>query len=163
MTDTSPRAGRREVDLPDDRTIRMTRRFHAPRHLVFEAQTKPEHVRRWWGFPSSEWLACEIDLRVGGKWRFATREEDGAEVEFYGEYREIVPAERLVQTEVFAPFPDNGSLVTVTFEERDGFTTLTSLAEYDSKETRDMVLQTGMEEGAALSYDRMEDLLASLG
>ncbi len=129
---------------------------------MFEVLTKPEHVRRWWGFPSAEWLTCEIDLRVGGAWRYAVREEDGTEVEFYGEYREIEPAERLVNTEIFAPFPDAPSLVTSTLEERDGKTVLTAVSEYTSREVRDMVVETGMEEGAALSYDRLEDLLATL-
>ncbi len=160
---TAQRAGTLQVTLPDDLSNQLVRDFAAPAARVFEAHTQPEHVRRWWGFPSAEWLACEIDLRVGGRWRFATREEDGTEVEFYGEYREISAPLRLVHTEVFAPFPDNGSVVTITLEERDGRTRLTSISRYDSRETRDMVVQTGMEEGAALSYDRMEDLLANPG
>lgn len=155
-------AGTLEVTLPTDNSVQLRRVFNFPRDLVFRAMSEPEHVRQWWGLRSSQMVVCEIDLRVGGKWRYVTREEDGTEVEFYGEYREVTPPERVVQTEIFAPFPDAPSLVTVTLEERDGRTVLTSRAEYPSREVRDMVIATGMETGAAESYDRLEEVLATL-
>ena len=103
-----------KVTTPSDREIRMTRLFDAPRRLVFEAMTKPEHVKRWWGILDDRHSVpvCEIDLRVGGAWRFVGRGPKGESV-FYGVYREIAPPERLVFTEIFAPFPDADSVVTV--------------------------------------------------
>lgn len=151
------------VTLPDDRSIQMTRTFRAPARLVFEAHVQPEHVRRWWGMRGSELPTCEIDLRVGGTWRFVTREPDGNEFAFHGEYREIAPHTRLVYTEVLEPYPDESAGVnTLTLEERDGVTHLTVVSEYVSQEVRDMVIESGMEYGAAESYDRMEELLATL-
>ena len=153
-----------KVTTPSDTDIVMTRVFDAPRHLVFEALTRPEHVRRWWGILDDKHSVpvCEIDLRVGGAWRFVGRGPDGDIPAFYGEYREITPPERLVNTEFFEPFPDAGSLVTTVLTEEGGKTRLTVTASYPSKEVRDMVLQTGMEHGAAISYDRLEDVAAGL-
>jgi uncharacterized protein YndB with AHSA1/START domain len=153
-----------KVTTPSDTDIVMTRVFDAPRHLVFEALTKPEHVRRWWGILDDKHSVpvCEIDLRVGGAWRFVGRGPDGDIPAFYGEYREITPPERLVNTEFFEPFPDAGSLVTTVLTEEGGKTRLTVTASYPSKEVRDMVLQTGMEHGAAISYDRLEEVAAGL-
>ena len=152
------------VTLPSDTDIRMTRLFDAPRRLVFEAMTQPEHVRRWWGILDEGYSlpVCEIDFRPGGKWRFVGRTPTGDMPAFYGEFREIVPHERIVQTEFFEPFPDNGSVVTVILTEEDGKTRLTATVHYASKEVRDMVLKTGMEEGAAISYDRLEDVVRAL-
>ena len=146
-----------------DNQLVLTRLFNAPRHLVFEAMTKPEHVRRWWGNLGEGYSVpvCEIDLRVGGKWRFVNRHPNG-EAEFYGEYREIAPPGRVVFTEIYAPFPDAGSLVTAEFTEEDGKTRMTVTCAYPSNEVRDMVMGTGMERGAALSYDRLEDLVVEL-
>jgi len=104
---------------------------------------------------------CEIDLRVGGRWRFVNKHPKG-EAEFYGEYREISAPERIVFTEIFAPYPDVVSVVTTTLTEEGGKTRMTAVVRYPSQEVRDMVLKTGMEHGAALSYDRMEDLLEKL-
>ena len=157
------KSGSLEVTLRGDNEIILTRTFNAPAALVFEAWTKPEHVRQWWGLRAANMTVCDIDFRVGGRWRFVTREEDGSEVAFSGEYREIEAPARIVNTEVFEMFPDNPSLITNIFEERDGKTTLTQVCEYDSKETRDMVLQSGMEFGAAESMDRLEELLERLG
>jgi len=153
-----------KVTTPSDTDIVMTRVFDAPRHLVFEALTKPEHVRRWWGILDDKHSVpvCEIDLRVGGAWRFVGRGPDGDIPAFYGEYREITPPDRLVNTEFFEPFPDAGSLVTTVLTEEGGKTQLTVTASYPSKEVRDMVLQTGMEHGAAISYDRLEEVAAGL-
>ena len=153
-----------QVTTPSDCEIRLTRLFDAPRRLVFEAMTKPEHVRRWWGILDEGYSVpvCEIDLRPGGKWRFVGRTPTGDIPAFYGEYREIVPPERVVQTECFEPFPDGESIVTMILSEEHGKTRITVTAVYPSKEVRDMVLKTGMEKGAALSYDRLEDVAREL-
>jgi uncharacterized protein YndB with AHSA1/START domain len=152
-----------KTSTPADNQIVMTRLFDAPRHLVFEAMTKPEHVRRWWGNLGDGYSVpvCEIDLRVGGRWRFVNRHPKG-EAEFYGEYREIDPPNRVVFTEIYAPFPDSGSVVTAEFTEEDGKTRMTVTCEYPSEDVRNMVMGTGMERGAALSYDRLEDLVIEL-
>ncbi|MGH9384607.1 MAG: SRPBCC family protein [Vicinamibacterales bacterium] len=152
-----------KTSTPSDREIALTRLFDAPRHLVFEAMTKPEHVRRWWGVldDTHSVTKCEIDLRVGGAWHFVGRHPKG-EVDFYGVYREIVPPERLVFTEIYAPYPDVESVVTTVFTEERGKTRLTVTASYPSKDVRDMVLSTGMEKGAAMSYDRLEEVANEL-
>jgi uncharacterized protein YndB with AHSA1/START domain len=149
---------------PSDREIRLTRLFDAPRQLVFDAMTRPEHVRRWWGCLTEHHSVpvCEIDLRPGGAWRFQGRGPEGDYPAFYGVYREIAPPDRIVFTEIFEPFPDAASLVTTVFTEENGKTRITVTAEYPTKEIRDTVLDTGMERGAAISYDRLEDLVAEL-
>ena len=151
------------VTTPADHEIRMTRLFDAPRHLVFEAMTKPEHVRRWWGCLGDGYSVpvCEIDLRPGGRWRFVNRHPKG-EAAFHGEYREITPPSRLVFTEIFEEYPESVSVVTAEFTEEAGKTRLTATVSYPSPEVRDMVLNSGMSEGAAISYDRLEDLVAEL-
>ena len=151
------------VTTPADREIRLTRLFDAPRDLVFEAMTKPEHIRRWWGCLGEGYSVpvCEVDLKVGGKWRFVNRHPQG-DAEFYGEYREIAPPDRLVFTEIYAPFPDAPSLVTAEFTEENGKTRMTVTSQYPSHEVRDMVLGTGMERGAAISYDRLEEVAQEL-
>lgn len=150
------------LTLPSGREIALTRVFDAPRALVWEAITRPEHVTRWWGLRGSTMPVCEMDLRAGGSWRYVVREAGGSEIEFYGVYREIVAPERMVYTEIFAPYPDNPGLNTLTLEERDGKTTLTSVSLYESVEVRDMVLQSGMETGAAETYDRLAELLQTM-
>ena len=152
------------VTTPSDTDIEMTRLFDAPRHLVFEALTRPEHVRRWWGILDDGYSVpvCEIDLRVGGSWRFVGNGPDGRIPAFYGIYREIVPPQRIVNTEIFEPYPDAESVVTTVLTEEQGKTRITVTASYPSKEVRDMVLQTGMEQGAAISYDRLEDVASEL-
>jgi len=151
------------VTTPSEREIKMTRLFNAPRHLVWEAMSKPEHIKRWWGCLGEGYSVpvCEVDLRPGGKWRFVNRHPKG-EAEFYGEYREIVPPERVVFTEIFAPFPDSGSLVTAVLTEENDKTRLTVTAQYPSLEVRDMVIGTGMAKGAAASYDRLEEVASEL-
>jgi uncharacterized protein YndB with AHSA1/START domain len=151
------------VTTPSDREIVLTRLFDAPRHLVFEAMTKPEHVRRWWGAldPDPSVPVCEIDLRVGGAWRFVGR-SPGGDAEFHGVYREIVPPSRLVFTEIFAPFPDVESVVTSEFTDEDGKTRMIVRCVYPSKDVRDMVIDSGMSGGAALSYDRLEEVAREL-
>ena len=152
-----------KVTTPSDQEIRMTRLFDAPRHLVFEAMTKPEHVKQWWGRLGEGYSVpvCEIDLRPGGAWRFVNRHPKG-EVAFYGEYREVTPPSRLVFTEIFEQFPDSVSVVTAEFTDERGKTRLTATVRYPSLEVRDMVLASGMAHGAGISYDRLEDLLAAL-
>jgi uncharacterized protein YndB with AHSA1/START domain len=152
-----------KTTTPSDREIVLTRLFDAPRQLVFDAMSKPEHVRRWWGRLDDRHSVtiCEIDLRVGGRWRFVGRGPQG-EFAFHGVYREIAAPERVVFTEIFEPFPDVESVVTSVLTEQGRKTRLTVTALYPSLEVRDSVLKTGMERGAAISYDRLEDLVAEL-
>jgi uncharacterized protein YndB with AHSA1/START domain len=153
-----------EVILPSDTEIVLTRYFNAPRELVFEAHTKPEHVRRWFGLRGSTLPVCDIDLRVGGAYRFVLREKDGSEMPIKGVYQEITPPERLVYTEIFEQFEEFGGapLVTLVLEDVGGRTKLTSTTKYDSQEIRDAVVNSDMETGAAVTYDRLEELLAEL-
>ncbi len=154
------------ITTPSDLEIAMTRVFDAPRHLVFDAWPKPEHLKRWFGPRGWTMPVCEIDLRPGGAWRFFMRKDDGSKMGLYGEYREVVPPERRVSTEFFeGPVFDEmggGTINTLTFEERDGKTTMTTTALYKSREARDAVMQTGMEDGAAESFDRLAELLQEL-
>jgi uncharacterized protein YndB with AHSA1/START domain len=156
-------SGSFKVTTPSDQEIRMTRLFGAPRQFVFEAMTKPEHVKQWWGRLGEGYSVpvCEIDLRVGGAWRFVNRHPKG-EVVFYGEYREITPPSRLVFTEIFAQFPDSVSVVTAELTDEDGKTRMTATVRYPSLDVRDMVLSSGMSHGAGISYDRLEDLVEAL-
>lgn len=151
------------VTTPSDQEIRMTRLFDAPRQLVFDAMTKPEHIKQWWGRLGEGYSVpvCEVDLRVGGAWRFVNRHPHG-EVAFYGEYKEITPPSRVVFTEIFEQFPDTVSVVTSVLTEEAGKTRLTATVRYPSLEVRDMVISTGMSRGAGISYDRLEDLVVSL-
>jgi len=152
-----------QVSLPSAREIRMTRLFDAPRALVFEAMSKPEHVKQWWGILDDEHsvAACEIDLRPGGHWRFVGRAPRG-DYAFYGVYREIEPPSRIVFTEIFEPYPDVESVVTGEFTEESGKTRLTVTVVYPSQAVRDMVMDTGMAKGAAISYDHLERVAAAL-
>src|SRR4029453_12576611 len=152
-----------EVSTPSEQEICLTRLFDAPRQLVFEAMTKPEHVKRWWGCLGEGYSVpiCEIDLRVGGAWRFVNRHPRG-EAAFHGEYREITPPSRLVFTEIFEEFPDTVSVVTSELTDEGGKTRFTATVRYPSREVRDMVIATGMARGAGISYDRLEDLVAAL-
>jgi len=152
-----------QVTTPSDQEIRMTRLFDAPRRLVFEAMTKPEHVKQWWGRLGEGYSVpiCEIDLRPGGAWRFVNRHPKGEAV-FYGVYREIAAPDRLVFTEIYEPFPDAESIVSSVFTEENGKTRMTVTVLYPSPEVRDMVIKTGMAKGAGISYDRLEDLVREL-
>jgi len=152
-----------KATTPSDREIVLTRLFDAPRELVFEAMTRPEHVKRWWGCLDERYSVpvCEIDLRVGGAWRFVGRGPQG-EYAFYGVYREIAVPERVVFTEIYEPFPDAESVVTSVLTTEGTKTRLTATCVYPSPEVRDMVLQTGMTRGAGISYDRLEDLVGTL-
>ncbi|HLZ25686.1 MAG TPA: SRPBCC family protein [Chloroflexota bacterium] len=150
------------VTLPSDRELVITRTFDAPRALVFEAMTRPEHVRHWYGPRRFTLVLCEIDLRVGGAWRYVLRDPSGAEYGFSGVYREIVPPERLVSTEGFEGMPGHEYLATLTLDEHDGKTTLTNTLLYQSVEDRDGHLQSGMEPGMRETLDRLAELLATL-
>ena len=158
-------SGTAKVTLQGDDQILITREFVAPRHLVFRAITTPELVKRWWSAKRGEVTTAEIDLRVGGKWRSVMVTPDGFEVAFHGEYREIVPNERIVSTEAYegAPNPDdNATLNTLTLVEQDGRTTLTVLIECPSKEVRDAIVESGMESGLQDAYDLLEEVAISL-
>ena len=156
-------SGKLKVTRTSDTTFVMQRVFDAPRHLVFEAMTTPAYVRRWWccmdGFTMP---ICEIDLRVGGKWRYVMRAPDGTEIAFHGEYREIAIPERIVNTEVYEPFADHPALCTMTLEERGGKTHYQTIVVHDSKESCDAHLGSGMEVGADLALDRLDDVARSL-
>ena len=153
-----------EVRTPSDTEITMTRLFDAPRHLVFEAMTKPEHIKKWWGILDDGYSVpvCEMDLRPGGKWRFVGQGPKGQAPDFYGVVHEVVPPERMVYTEIFAPFPDVESVVTAVLTQEGGKTRLSVSCTYPSRDVRDMVMKTGMERGAAISYDRLEDVAREL-
>jgi len=156
------KTGTISVTLPSDREIRLTRVFHAPRKLIFEAISKPEHVARWWGPRESTTTISDMDFRVGGAWRFVQRAADGSEFGFRGEYREIVPPERVVQTFEWEGLPGHISVETMTLDERDGMTTLTTTSVFTSVEDRDGMLQSGMEKGASETYDRLEEFVQTL-
>ena len=153
--------GTLKVTTPPDREIVMTRVFDAPRHLVFDAFTKAELLKRWFGPRGWSLEVCEVDLRVGGGFRFVLRGPGGREMGMRGVWREIMPPERTVHVETFDDYPDDSSQVTGVFVEKDGKTTLTATVLYSSKEVRDMVLKSGMEHGAAESYDKLAELLTS--
>ena len=153
--------GTLQVTTPTDREIVLTRVFDAPRHLVFEAFTKPELLKRWFGPHGWSLVVCDVDLRVGGGFRFVMRGPDGKDMGMRGVYREIQAPERSVHTESFDDYPGE-SQVTAVFVEKNGKTTMTATIEYPSQEIRDIVITTGMEHGAAESYDKLAALLAEM-
>jgi uncharacterized protein YndB with AHSA1/START domain len=159
-------SGTAKVTLPADDEILITREFDAPKHLVYEAYTTPELVKRWWSGRRGETTIAEIDLRVGGRWRYAMVAEGGFEVAFHGEYREIVPNERIVTTEVFEGVPEapgvEPPLNIVTFTEVDGRTTLSLLVRCPTKEIRDLIINSGMEAGMQEGMDLLEQIAVSL-
>lgn len=151
------------VTLPGDTQILITREFAAPRHAVWRAYTEPELVRRWWAGDRGTVTSIEIDLRVGGRWRYVMRADAGFEVAFHGEYREVVAGERLVSTEVYEGMPGAEALDTVTFTERDRRTTLSLLVEHSCREHRDAHIASGMEDGLQEALDHLEATAVSLG
>ena len=158
-------SGKAEVTLPTDDQIKVVREFDAPAKLVYRAVTEPELVKRWWGARRGAMTVAEIDLRVGGKWRYVMDASNGQEVGFHGEFREIVPNERIVQTEAYEGIPDpdeSANVNTMTLVEADGRTTMELLIQCISKESRDMQIASGMEEGMQESYDDLEDVAKSL-
>ena len=156
------RHGSATVTTPSDTEILITRQFDAPAALIFRAWTEPDLVKQWWGFETGKWLVCDVDLRVGGQWRWVVMEGD-MEVGFHGEYREIDAPRRLVTTEIYEGAPDASALNTMILEEVDAVTRLTVLAQHATKEQRDSVLESGMEGGMQVSMDRMEDLVREDG
>lgn len=156
-----PSTGTAQLTLPNDTDILVTREFDAPRHLVYRAYTTPELIKRWWGGKRGEVTLAEVDLRVGGRWRYVLQ-GDGFEVAFNGVFREIVPDERLVNTEVYEAMPEGEALVTVTFSEEDGRTTMTMLTEMESKEVRDGLIESGMEGGLQEGLDLIEEIAREL-
>ncbi len=163
MVETS--SGSAKVTLPSDKEILITREFAAPKHLVYKAWTTPELVKRWFHANRGEVKSAEIDLRVGGAWRYVSVTDDGFEFGFHGEYRELVPNERIVSTEVYEGIPDaeaNACLNTLTLTEADGRTTLEVLVQHPTKEGRDAHIDSGMESGMQDAMDLLEEVAGSL-
>ena len=159
---SATKTGVTTVTTPSDTEVRLSRTVNAPRHLVYEAHTKPEHLRRWLGFPEGWTMPiCEIDARPGGAWRYGWRQDSGNEMIMGGIVKEIVPNERIVTTESWGPeWPE--TVNTVEFTESGGLTTITTTVTYPSKEARDAALQTGMADGLEVSYARLDQLLDAL-
>jgi uncharacterized protein YndB with AHSA1/START domain len=155
-------SGTATVTLPADEQILITRDFDAPKELVYKAFTTPELVKRWWSANRGEVTVAEIDLRVGGQWRYVMVADGGFEVAFHGEYREIVPNERIVSTEIFEGMPDAEAVNTASFEDVDGRTRLTILVQHQSKEHRDAHIESGMEDGLQDALDLLEQVAISL-
>jgi uncharacterized protein YndB with AHSA1/START domain len=162
-------SGTAVVTLPADTQILITREFDAPKHLVYRAFTEPELVERWWSGERGTMTGVEADVRPGGRWRYEMKDDEGTEIAFRGEYREVVPNERLVSTEVYELGPGavnddaQGTLNTTTFTEADGRTTLTTLTECPSQEVRDAIIASGMEGGMQEAMDKLERVAISLG
>ncbi|MBV9797544.1 MAG: SRPBCC family protein [Solirubrobacterales bacterium] len=161
-------SNRVKVTLPTDEQILITREFDAPKHLVYQAYTTPDLVKRWWHANRGEVTLVEIDLRVGGSWRYVMVTGDGTEVGFHGEYREIVPDQRLVSTEVYEGLPegvsehDAATLNTATFAEVAGQTILTLLIQAKSKVSRDAIIESGMEDGLQDALELLEQVAVSI-
>ena len=166
MTVTTSRSAK--VTLPADDQILITREFDAPKELVYKAFTTPELVKRWWHANRGEMRVAEIDLQVGGKWRYLMV-GDGFEVGFHGEYLEIVPGEKIVSTEIYEGLPEGvsekegGTVNTATLTEADGRTTLTILVQAANKTSRDAIIESGMEDGLQDALDLLEQTALSLG
>jgi uncharacterized protein YndB with AHSA1/START domain len=150
------------VTLPSEREITLMREFDAPRELLFEAFTKPEHVAQWWGQKDSTLVVCDMDFRPGGAWRFVERAADGNEYGFRGQIREIARPERIVQTFEWEGLPGHISVETMVLEDLGGRTRLTVTSAFDSVQDRDGMLQSGMEKGAGESYDRLAEYVRKL-
>lgn len=153
------------VSTPGDREIVIARDFRAPRQLVFDAYTKPDLLRRWFGPLGYTLVVCDIDLRVDGHWHYVVRGADGSDMTLQGYFREIVPAEVLVTTQTFDEddyIADNASLCTTTFVEREGTTTLTTVVRYATTALRDEMARSGMADGMGSGYERLAELLASI-
>jgi uncharacterized protein YndB with AHSA1/START domain len=160
-------SGTAKVTLPTDDQILITRDFDAPKDLVYKAYTTPDLVKRWWSGKRGQVTSAEIDLRVGGRWRYVMVANEGFEVAFHGEYREIVPNEKIVTTEVYEGVPeeqqpDEDVVNTVTFSEADGRTALSVLVQCPSQEVRDTIIDSGMEAGMQEAMDHLEEVARSL-
>ena len=152
------------VTLPSNTQILITREFDAPKHLVYQAWTTPELIKRWWSANRGQVTQADVDLRVGGRWRWVMVTDSGFEVAFHGEYRELIPNQRIVCTEVYEGFPepDAEALNTMTFVEKDGRTSLTILVQHMSQEHRDAHINSGMEAGMQDAMDLLEQVAISL-
>ena len=159
---TTRHVGKMTVTQISELEVELTREFNAPRRLVFEAMTKAEHIRRWWGTRDAPMLECEIDFRPGGRYRYVIRKAKGPDYIFHGEFQEIVPPERIVQTFEVEGLAGSISYETLTLTEHDGKTTLRARSRMESIEALNAMLRSGMEAGAAETYDRLEELLATL-
>ena len=156
-------SGKAVVTLPTPTQIRIERRFDAPRHLVYQAWTTPELIKRWWHAKRGKVTVADVDLQVGGRWRWAMVTDDGHEVAFHGEYREIVPHERIVSTEAFEGAPESEPAVnTMTLTEAEGQTVLTILMQLANEEDRDAIIASGMEAGLQDAFDLLEGVASSL-
>ncbi|HET9261005.1 MAG TPA: SRPBCC family protein [Acidimicrobiia bacterium] len=156
------RTGSAEITLPSETEISMVRKFDAPAELVFDVWTTPEHVRNWWGYPEHQMTECTIDLTVGGEYRYAADIPDFGELAFRGVFKEIDRPHRLVATEIYEAYPDKEGVNTMTLTEEDGVTTMVVIMAYDSQETRDAVIESGMEHGLQVSLNRIDAVLAGL-
>jgi uncharacterized protein YndB with AHSA1/START domain len=150
------------VTLPTDTEILITREFEAPRHLIYKAWTTPELIKRWWSGDRGEMTIAEVDLRVGGRWRFVMTAHGEFEVAFHGEYKEIVPNERIVNTEIFEAMPEGEAINTVTFSDAGGRTVLNLLMQLGSRAERDAVISSGMEGGVQEQMVHLEEVALSL-
>jgi uncharacterized protein YndB with AHSA1/START domain len=155
-------SGTAVVTLPTGTQILITREFDAPRHLVYRAWTTPELIKRWWSGERGEVTSAEVDLRVGGKWRYVMVAHGGFEVAFHGEYIEIVPNERIVSTEVYEGAPDAEAVSTLTLTEAGGRTTMTLLVQHEKQANRDAHINSGMETGMQEGMDKLERVARSL-
>lgn len=168
MTMKTNRKGSATVTPVSDTAYEIRRTFDARADSVYRAMTEPQYIRRWWGFPDVEWLDCQVDLRVGGYWRYSVRGE-GYEVSFHGHYRELDRPHRMTHTEVYEGMPGGGpdvheplTLITTRFDEHDSVTTMHAHVECYTADVLRAVLDSGMESGVQVSYDRMEDLLTEI-
>lgn len=160
-------SGKAVVTLPAETQILIVREFDAPKHLLYRAYTEPDLIKQWWSGQRGRVMSAEVDLRVGGNWRYVMTANEGFEVAFHGTFREIVPNERIVTTEIFEGAPvenedEDAALNFVTFDETDGRTTLTTLVECHTREVRDIIIESGMEGGMQEAMDRLEQVAISL-
>jgi uncharacterized protein YndB with AHSA1/START domain len=164
--DAMTHSGKAAVTLPTDTQILIVRDFDAPRHLVYRAYTEPDLIERWWSGERGKVTSAEVDLRVGGRWRYVMVANEGFEVAFHGTFREIVPDERLVSTELYEGAPgvteDDATVNETTFADADGLTRLTTLVECHTREVRDTIIESGMEGGMQEAMDRLEQVARSL-
>jgi uncharacterized protein YndB with AHSA1/START domain len=162
---TKASKGTAVVTLPSDTQILITREFAAPKHLVYKAWTTPELIKRWWAGTMGKVTLADVDLRVGGMWRFVMVTDSGFEVAFHGVYRELIPNERIVCTEVYEGAPDaeaGAALNTMMFTEQHGRTTIALLVDAPSREVRDVIINSGMEAGMQESWNALEQVAVSL-
>lgn len=162
---TKASKGTAMVTLPSDKQILITREFAASKHLVYKAWTTPELIKRWWSGNMGKVTVADVDLRVGGMWRFVMVTDSGFEVAFHGKYRELIPNERIVCTEVYEGAPDAegaAALNTMMFTEKDGRTSFTLLVDAPSRDVRDAIINSGMEAGMQESWDVLEQVVVSL-